>query len=292
MIIHKTIVETGSFADAARKLNYTQSTITFQIHKLENELSFKLFEKVGRKMIVTQAGKEILPYIDSINQSVEQIKNHGLKTNELTGDLKIVLTETLLTYRIQPVIEEFRLQAPHVKLSILPLNCYEIQNNLLKGSTDIVIHYDSNEYNSNIYTEVLESFDTILVASQSLDESLCDFYTPHQMKPLCFITNDKRSILYRIFDNYTKEKDIEFDGIMELGSIESIKKSVISNLGIAFLPKYVIENELNNGLLKELKMDTKNKKINAIFAYHKNKWISPATQLFINILKSHFGAIK
>ena len=54
----KTILETGSFLNAARKLNYTQSTITFQIQQLEEELSVKLFEKIGRKMIITQAGKE------------------------------------------------------------------------------------------------------------------------------------------------------------------------------------------------------------------------------------------
>ncbi|MFY4776502.1 LysR family transcriptional regulator [Metabacillus sp. RGM 3146] len=57
----KTILETGSFLGAARKLNYTQSTVTFQIQQLEQELSVKLFEKIGREMVLTQAGEDILP---------------------------------------------------------------------------------------------------------------------------------------------------------------------------------------------------------------------------------------
>ena len=51
----RTIIETGSFTKAAEKLNYTQSTITFQIGQLEQELSVKLFEKIGRKMVLTKA---------------------------------------------------------------------------------------------------------------------------------------------------------------------------------------------------------------------------------------------
>ena len=53
----KTIIEEGSYARAADKLGYTQSTITFQVQQLEQELSIKLFEKIGRRMQLTKAGK-------------------------------------------------------------------------------------------------------------------------------------------------------------------------------------------------------------------------------------------
>ena len=69
----KAILETGSFQKAADSLNYTQSTVTFQMKQLEEELSIKLFEKIGRKMVLTQAGKDILPCFESILQAEEQI---------------------------------------------------------------------------------------------------------------------------------------------------------------------------------------------------------------------------
>ena len=50
------ILETGSFQEAARRLHYTQSTVTFQVQQLEKELNVKLFEKLGRRMALTQAG--------------------------------------------------------------------------------------------------------------------------------------------------------------------------------------------------------------------------------------------
>ena len=60
----RTIINEGGFNKAAAKLNYTQSTITFQIGQLEQELSITLFEKIGRKMVLTKAGEHLVPYVD------------------------------------------------------------------------------------------------------------------------------------------------------------------------------------------------------------------------------------
>ena len=98
-----TILETGSFLNAARQLNYTQSTVTFHIQQLEQELSFPLFEKIGRKMQLTQAGREIIPYVDAILQNVEILENFQKQTQELHGKLRVALPESLLTYQMQPV---------------------------------------------------------------------------------------------------------------------------------------------------------------------------------------------
>ena len=87
-VTFKTILEMGSFQKAADELGYTQSTVTFQIKQLEEELNLKLFEKIGRRMVLTQAGKDIMPYIDMILQGVEQIGNYGKSLSEISGSLK------------------------------------------------------------------------------------------------------------------------------------------------------------------------------------------------------------
>lgn len=287
LVTLKTILETGSFLNAARKLNYTQSTVTFQIQQLEQELSIKLFEKIGRKMVITQAGKDVLPYIDTIIQSIEQLENFGKDMKQITGTLKISMPETLLTYRMQPILKEFREQAPGVKLSVQSLNCYTIRDQIINGGADIGIHYDVGGYGSTILIEKLIDFSLTLIACPALEQEYCDFITSKQRKPVCLITNDKCSIFQEAFDSYLKEKNIVLDGIMELGSVEAIKRSVVSNLGVAYLPRYVVEDELANGTLKELETGISDKKITAICSYHKNKWITPAMELFIRLLKEN-----
>lgn len=281
----KTILETGSFQNAARKLNYTQSTVTFQIHQLEQELSFKLFERIGRKMVLTQAGKDILPCIDTILQSAEQISNYGKSTLEIAGTLKVAMSGSLMIYKMQPVLKAFKEQAPNVKLSLQTLNCYIIRDQIINGGADIAIHYDVGGYTPTILTEPLADYGMALIASPNLPEDQGDFLQKNQRKNVSMISCDPSGIFQQMFDQYLKDKDIVLDNTMELWSIEATKQSVISNLGVAYLPRFTVEKELNSKTLVELKTDLDTEKITAICAYHKNKWISSAMELFINLMK-------
>lgn len=279
----KTILETGSFIGAARRLNYTQSTVTFQVQQLEQELSVKLFEKIGRKMILTQTGHELLPYIDTILHSVEQLENYGKEVKELSGELKVAMPESLVTYQMQPILKEFREQAPGVKLFLQSQNCYTIRDQIVNGGADIGIHYDVGGYGTTMITEDLISYSLVLIANPAIQGKNADFMTRNQRKEICLLTNDTESIYHKIFEGYLKDMNICLSGMMEVGSIESIKRSVVSNLGIAFLPRFVVQEELEQGILQELKTDIVNNKITATCVYHKNKWITPAMELFIRL---------
>ena len=70
-----TLVEAGGFNKAAERLCYTQSTITFHVNQMEKELGVQLFEKAGRHMVLTKAGQELVPYVENVLQSVNNMKN-------------------------------------------------------------------------------------------------------------------------------------------------------------------------------------------------------------------------
>ena len=84
-----TIVTEGSFSKAAEKLNYTQSTITFQIGQLEKEFSVQLFEKIGRNMVLTKAGQQLVPYVDSVLEAVDKLYYSSDDVASCCGDLHI-----------------------------------------------------------------------------------------------------------------------------------------------------------------------------------------------------------
>ena len=135
----KAILETGSFQKAADKLNYTQSTVTFQMKQLEEELSIKLFEKIVRKMELTQAGKDILPYVDTILQGIEQINNYGKNLSDIKGSLKLAIPDSILIYTMQPFIQKFLHEAPNVQLVINSIQSGEINQSVVDGTADIGI---------------------------------------------------------------------------------------------------------------------------------------------------------
>lgn len=284
----KKIIETGNYQKAAMALNYAQSTITFQIRQLENELGIRLFEKSGNRMFLSDEGKKILPLIEQVIASVDELLSFKATANLPGGSLRIALPETLAVYKMQPVLKAFKKAAPNVRLFLQVLNCYAIYDHLLNRDIDIAIHYDIKKYPQNIETIDLCTYPLVMVASPQIDDTLADLITPDQQKPITHIQNDPNALYLKILDKYLKEKSISLETGMEVWSVEAVKQSVISGLGIAYLPRFAAEQELHDGLLRECPMDA-NGEMTALCAYHKNKINNPAIRLFLDILCSTYN---
>lgn len=280
----KTILETGSFQKAAERLNYAQSTITLQMQSLEQELSVKLFEKIGRQMKLTQTGKELIPYIDHVIEAVQQMEYYGKGNQELTGTLRIAIPETLLAYQMPQVLTQFRKTAPNVTLSMQSPNCYDIRTQVLNGTVDIGIHYNIGGYGNTLVVEKLQQYEFVLVGSTELNETEYDFITENQRKGLCLLA-DQSSYYYKKFCEYLQSKNILLESEVNLFSTEAVKRLVRENLGIAYLPRFTVEEELRNHVLQEIPTAIENGCIETVCTYHKNKWITPAMDLFVQLLR-------
>lgn len=280
----KTILETGSFQKAAEKLNYTQSTVTFQIKQLEEELSLQLFEKIGRKMELTQVGKDILPYVETILQAAEQISNYGKSLSEITGTLRLAIPDSILIYNVQSLIQAFLYKAPNIQLVINSLPSDDINQAIINGTADIGIDCDKGNFPDTIIHKPLSPFRACLVAAPFADIKELDFITPHQRKSLSMICNEPNSNYQRGINEYLERKDIILNPYMKMQSIEAVKRSVMNNLGIAYIPIFAIREELKNGSLIQLKTELDERMYTSVCVYHKNKWISPQMALALQLL--------
>lgn len=285
LITFKTIVETGSFTAAAEKLNYTQSTITVQINQLEQELQVKLFEKIGRRMVITSAGEKFIPYVNNVITAIDKLQYFNKELNECEGELHIGVAETYLCYKLPAILKRFTEKAPKSKLYIHSMNCYEIRNQLINGVLDIGIFYENiGGYADSLTTHKLDTYKVALFASPKIAGQFSDFITPSRKIDIPLIINEPNCIFRQIFEQYLKEKEIVLDHTIELGSIATIKRLVENDVGISFLPQFVAETEIKKGSLVEIETSNKNNELSIVCGYHKNKWISPLMQLFIDTI--------
>ena len=177
----RTIINEGSFSKAADKLNYTQSTITFQIGQLEQEL----------------------PYVDNVLQSVEKLRDFETELKECQGDLHIGVGETLLCFQLPEIVKEFHKQAPKARLFIRSMNCYEIRDTLLNGTLDLGVFYeDIGGLGDKLSVFPLGSYPLILVASKEVKDTYPDFVSPCQTIPVPFLINEPQCIFRQIFEHY------------------------------------------------------------------------------------------
>lgn len=282
----QTIVKEGSFSKAAVKLNYTQSTITFQIGQLEQELSAKLFEKIGRRMVLTKAGEQLIPYVEDVINSVDKMRCFERDLAKCQDNLRIGVGESLLCYLLPSVLKEFHNRAPKAKLYLHSMNCYDIRDELMNGTLDIGLFYeDVGGFGSNLVTYPFGKYPLTLVASPEIKQDYPEFITPNQKISLPLIINEPNCIFRQIFEQYLRDKAIQLDHTIELWSIPTIKNLVKNNTGISFLPRFAVLDELERGELTEISTDILNVRISAVCGHHKNKWISPAMELFIRLVK-------
>ncbi len=284
LMTFRTIVEEGSFSAAANKLNYTQSTITFQIGQLEQETGTKLFEKLGRNMVLTGAGKAFIPYVDQVLEAVAHLDSFQAEVEDYAGELQIGVAETFLCYRLPAVLKEIVARAPKAKIQIRSMNCYDIRDALNEGSLDIGLFYrDIGGNMDKLQIQPLNSYPVSMVASPALLKRYPDPFESEQC-PVPFLINEKRCIFRQIFEKYLLDKGIHMSHTIELESIETIKKLVQNDVGISFLPRFTVENELKTGSLVEIPADVEHNEITIVMGYHKNKWISPIMQLFVECI--------
>lgn len=283
----KTIIEEGSFTKAAEKLNYTQSTITFQVGQLEQELSIKLFERVGRRMMLTKAGEQLYPYVNDVLTSVSRLHCFKNDLTEYKGILRIGVGETLLCYRLPPVLKKFHEHAPNARLFLQSMNCYDIRNELLNGTLDLGVFYENiGGLGNNLTLFSFGSYTMALVASPEIKKKYPDFITPNQSIPLPLIINESTCVFRQIFEQYLQKKSILLDHTIELWSIPTIKNLVKSSMGISYLPAFSIQNELKSGELEEIETELTDTQLSAVCGYNSSKWVSPAMELFIQLIQS------
>jgi DNA-binding transcriptional LysR family regulator len=280
----RTIVEEGSFSGAAERLNYTQSTVTFQVGRLEQELSTGLFEKIGRRMVLTKAGERMVPYVNEEIESVERLRCFEDELAECQGDLRIGVGETLLCYRLPAVLKEFHRRARRARLFLRSMNCCDIRDELISGALDLGVFYeDVGGFGSGLATYPFGSYSLALVASPETKERYPDFISPDRRIPVPFIINEPNCVFRQIFEKYLKEKSILLDHTIELWSIPTIKNLVRNDVGVSFLPVFAVREELTCGELVEIATGITEPRISAVCGHHKNKWISPLMRLFIDL---------
>ena len=176
------VVACGTYAKAADRLGYTQSTVTVHIKQLERDLGLPLFERIGRRMVLTQKGAEALAQAAEIIAAADRLAALGTEETALQGTLRVDLAETLLCYALDEVIAAFRERAPGVALRLRDRTCAQVSENLRDGSCDLGLTYAFDWQPEDFSIEEVGQIRTTLVAAPSIP--LPDFQSAGQLAGL------------------------------------------------------------------------------------------------------------
>ncbi|MCY1119506.1 LysR family transcriptional regulator [Bacillus safensis] len=286
-VTFKKVIEMGSFTQAAEHLGYTQSTVTSHIQALEEHLGAPLFDRMGRAIRVTDIGKKLLHYTHEMLETYGKIENIAIEEKDIRGEIKIAAPESLTVYRLEPILREYRMKFPHVSISLSNANCGDNKRAILNGDADIAFVMLPTLQDSDLIVHSLLDEPIVLVGSPDCSLNFSGERYEKQNLSDCLIVNEKECSYRKLFEEYLQERGIVPYNTMELWSIEAMKRCVMSGLGIACLPLMTVNDEIKEEKLKVIPCGDNFKQIFSQIAYHKNKWVSPALSMFIDITLKH-----
>ena len=268
-----------NFTKTAEELGYAQSNITSQIKQLENEFGVLLFNRLGHTITLTEKGKELVPYAAGIialaNEASIQMSTHTKRR------ITIAASESLCIYRLPQILNDFNQSYPDTEILIQMIDTNDFVPYLTENQIDAAYALESPINNPYIkhYINHPEKIGLYTIPQNPLAAQKRLSVTDFHNVPFSFTG---KSCCYRnAFIKDLESAEIKPNIVLETSSLQVIKEMTLSGLGICVLPEMAVKKELSEGKLVPLDYSTKYA-ISSQLICHKNKWISPELNAFIN----------
>src|SRR5690242_10061099 len=287
-----TVATERSFSRAGEKLLRTQPAISIAIQRLESDLKEKLIDRSGRELLLTDAGRVVLEYARRFQHLESDLENalRELRDN-YAGRLSIGANESTSLYLI-PHIQRYRRLFPKVKVQVRRTLSSKIPSQLLDGELELgVISYDPED--DHLISRVISTDHLSLVVSPmhrfaerqevSITELDMETFIAHN------VLSPYREMVLREFQRHKVPLNMD----VEMPTVETIRRMVQENEGVAFLPRMCVEQELAQNLLREIRVKELycERKIRLI--YPSRRALSHAAKAFLEVVKgaTEAGAI-
>lgn len=277
-----TVSEELSFTRAADKLGYTQSCITQHIRKLEEELGVSLFDRIGKKVTLTQAGCSLVPHVSQLLKISRSFEEVSKETTAEAGSIRVGICDSLCIEKMPAIVKAFKQSHPNVDIYLKILKCSEFLNELRENKIDLAytIGYLNKIPEIRFTAETTEPI--LVLAAPGYPLASGENLTPKDFNNVPLIMAEPAAYYRRNFLNDLERSGISPKIILETESMQAIKNLTESGLGVCVLPKAAAGAEIKAGRLVALDYAC-DYDIRSQIIWHRDKWLSAAMKEFIGI---------
>lgn len=247
------VVEHQSFTKAAEILDLTQPSLSARIISLEKEMNEQLFQRTGRGVRLTDAGKALVPYAEKILQFIYDGKEavFGVHSKSV-GKIRIGSARAICAYVLPNIVEKFRGLYPGIDVTIKTGRSSDIVDMVLEDEVEIGL--TRSIYHPDLLVRHLYDEQIILVTDPSHKFAIERRASIYDVASQPLILYDKGSSYFVLINRVVREAGIAPNVTMDLDSIEATKKMIERGLGVSFLPRHSVEQELKLGTLTQIEI--------------------------------------
>ena len=283
--VFQTVANEKSFSRAAEKLLRTQPAVSLAIQRLEGELGERLIDRSGKELRLTDAGKIVYDFSRRFENLELELGNALAEMRDNSAGVLIVgANESTSLYLLQHIVNYRRLY-PKVKVRVRRSLSSKIPGQLIDGELELgVISYDPQD--ERLHSQVIYTDHLAFVVSPdhrfaqrgavSIGELGMETFIAHN------VLSPYREIVLREFQRHRVALNMD----VEMPTVETIRLMVARNEGVAFLPKMCVEQEIEKGLLCEVRIEelTVERKVHLVTP--KRRALSHAARAFLEVVKT------
>ncbi len=276
------VAELRSFTKAAGRLGYSQSTISFQIKQLEEELGVKLFERINHTVKLTREGMRLLQCANEIEDIVMKFQQ---TEEEAVGEVRMATADSLCVATVGRIFSKLQKEHPGVTLKITTAGTRELFRLIDQNETDLLYTLDSPIRDPDYVIVQEQRIPARFVAAPGHPLAGRSDIAPQELLDYPLLLTEKGMSYRRLLEEAFALCDFAVQPALESSNTDLLCNLAEQGEGVAFLPEFAYRSCVERGTLTELQVDAISVEIWAQLLYHREKWMSTALRVVIDELK-------
>lgn len=285
--IFRAVAQTRSFTRAADVVHLTQPGISKHIKQMEEYYGFPLFDRLGKKVALTQAGEILFEATEEIMASITAAEQRIEELNGLHGG-KLVLGASfpIGIYFLPGILAEFRKQYPAVEVTLDISLSEKIVAKILANKLDLGL-VGHETHHPQLCAREFMTDELIAIAPRNHRWATKNRIRPLDLLGETFFVAARGAGTRAVVEERLKEKGIVLKKVVDFGNPEGVKRAVEAGLGVSIQGKSVVRREISAGSLAGVPLDGMDVKLEYFYLYRKDKHLSNAAKAFMALLQTH-----
>ncbi|HEX3037841.1 MAG TPA: LysR family transcriptional regulator [Oscillospiraceae bacterium] len=278
------VCDTMNMTAAAEQLFMSQSAVSQAIAELEKHYDVRLFERLSKKLYLTQAGQKLLGYARPIIRMNAEAESN-MKTLQKNSTIRIGASVTVSAHVLPGQVSAFNKISPQTDIIVFEDNTQKIENLILQDQIDIGL-VEGETTSPDVLNHPFMEDELVLVCSANHRFAACSQVEPKELQKENFIIREKGSGTRKTFEDSMTAHHLTWNVIWTCNNADTIKEAVAEGLGVSVISKRAVVNEVASGILcqKQVRGIRFHRQFKIV--YHKNKFLTESMKQFIDLCVS------
>jgi len=280
------LARTGSFTQSARELHLTQSAVSHSMKALERDVGCRLFDKLGKKLVLTQAGEQLLHHATRILQEMENARESMARLGKWgRGRLRLGASTTACQHVLPAVLREFKESFPDHSILIEPGDTPALVSALLRRRIDLALSLEAeNEAQLEFHPLFTDELHFIVGALHPW--ALSRQVDRHEIARQNYVLYNRSSVTFRLIEDYFRLERLSLNTVIDLGNMEAIKELVKLGLGVSIVAPWIARREIEEGSIVALPLGRRRLRRRWGILHWRGKRLTLAEETFVGLCRS------